>query len=333
VATKKVINLTNNLGQGAKPKEHNHHLDQPNCNIPTASSNSAIDTEKTDQKSDIFVSDTDSRGIVGGPEALANVVKHPNTDTHSVHNIATSEAQSANDKVDVESTSSSCASHTSRSQSSKSRGKKNKRQKAEACSKAKSNGNSTMTAGLEKTESSNEENAVVADSSLMDQPCAESDASPPRIRESSSSPEKKNESKQLVDYVVKCLTDYGICVVDFFMGEEKGTEIHQEVMSLQEKGALCDGQLIGKADPPRKIRGDQIVWVDRGDTDCSAITLLIQRLDNLVMKCNRLITLHNLNGRTKVSNHSVREVYCWLGNFCHLPCTGRLLLYFYESVS
>lgn len=114
-----------------------------------------------------------------------------------------------------------------------------------------------------------------------------------------SSTEKK-ETK-LADYVVKCLNDYGICVVDHFMGNEKCDDIFTEVIGLQEKGVFQDGQLVSQtASVTKKIRGDQIAWVEKGDPGIDHIGSLIHRLDKLIMTCTGHLGKYDINGRTKV---------------------------------
>ena len=105
---------------------------------------------------------------------------------------------------------------------------------------------------------------------------------------------------KLADYVVKCLNDYGICVVDHFMGAAKGHEIYQEVLNLQQMGVFLDGQLVSKTGSTKKIRGDKITWVEKGNAGIHHIGSLIHRLDTLIMTCNGRLDNHNINGRTKV---------------------------------
>ncbi|KAI0225863.1 hypothetical protein LSAT2_023432 [Lamellibrachia satsuma] len=104
---------------------------------------------------------------------------------------------------------------------------------------------------------------------------------------------------KLADYVVRCLIDYGICVVDRFMGNEKGSDVLQEVQQLEMSGVFSSGQLVSETDAMQKIRGDKIVWVEKGDAGCDHIGLLMGRLDSLVLACNGRLGRYNISGRTK----------------------------------
>ena len=108
-------------------------------------------------------------------------------------------------------------------------------------------------------------------------------------------------TSQLEDYVVRMLNEYGICVMDKFMGEVKGTQILNDVRQLHQSGAFQDGQVVSKTTNQRKIRGDQITWIERGEAGMDNISMLIARLDKLIMACNGKLKNCNIHGRTKVS--------------------------------
>ena len=122
-------------------------------------------------------------------------------------------------------------------------------------------------------------------------------------------PEKKEETK-LVDYVTKCLKDYGMCVVDNFLGAEKGEMILEEVLALSCAGCLKDGQISSgdQFNPEiRKVRGDKITWVEKGNSGCAQIGSLINRLDQLMKACNGKLGTHEINGRTQVRKQKTRR--------------------------
>lgn len=115
-------------------------------------------------------------------------------------------------------------------------------------------------------------------------------------------PGRKEETK-LVDYVTKCLKDYGMCVVDNFLGVEKGERVLAEVVSLCEAGCLQDGQISSaELSHPEmhKVRGDKIMWVEKGIPSCAYIGYLIERLDRLMKASNGRLGSREINGRTKV---------------------------------
>lgn len=104
----------------------------------------------------------------------------------------------------------------------------------------------------------------------------------------------------LSQYVVKCLNTYGLCVIDNFLGDAKGTEILNEVLTLQETGALSSGQLVNATSPNAAIRGDMITWVDGSEYGCTNVNVLISSIDAIVIQCQRNLG-KLINGRTKVS--------------------------------
>ncbi len=109
-------------------------------------------------------------------------------------------------------------------------------------------------------------------------------------------------TKSLGDYVVQCLNDYGLCVVDSFLGEETCMKILGEVKCMQENGEMCDGELVNKLEPVKKVRGDKIAWTEKGDEGRASLSVLIQKLDNLVMSCSRRFGQYVIGGRTKVTD-------------------------------
>ena len=124
-------------------------------------------------------------------------------------------------------------------------------------------------------------------------------AKPSSASQSNSLVAHPSETK-LADYVVRCLIDYGICVVDRFMGNEKGSNVLQEVQQLEMSGVFSSGQLVSETDAMQKIRGDKIVWVEKGDAGCDHLGLLMGRLDSLLLACNGRLGRYNISGRTKV---------------------------------
>ena len=112
---------------------------------------------------------------------------------------------------------------------------------------------------------------------------------------------EESKTKSLGDYVVKCLNDYGLCVVDNFLGEEICGKILDEVKSMQDKGLMCDGELVSKQATVKKVRGDKITWTEKGDPGREYLSVLIQKLDNLIMSCSQRFGRYVIGGRTKAS--------------------------------
>ncbi|CAH0550331.1 unnamed protein product [Brassicogethes aeneus] len=107
--------------------------------------------------------------------------------------------------------------------------------------------------------------------------------------------------------VIRDLTNYGLCVVDNFLGPALGQTVLREVLTLNQKGVFKDGQLVstkGNKGDLKTIRGDQICWVDGRESCCQNIGHLISKVDTLVMRANRMrdngkLGEYTINGRTK----------------------------------
>lgn len=109
--------------------------------------------------------------------------------------------------------------------------------------------------------------------------------------------------------VIRDLTNYGLCVVDNFLGQTLGKTVLREVLNLNKQGVFRDGQLVstkGNKSDLKTIRSDQICWVDGREPCCKNIGNLISKVDTLVMRANRMVNNgklgdYKIKGRTKVS--------------------------------
>nr|XP_022907963.1 egl nine homolog 1-like [Onthophagus taurus] len=109
--------------------------------------------------------------------------------------------------------------------------------------------------------------------------------------------------------VLRDMNDYGVCVVDNFLGEEKGRLVLKEVLNMYSSGVFKDGQLVsnrGRTDL-KTIRGDKIAWVDGKESFCNYIGSLISQVDAVIIRANKMenngkMGQYNINGRTKVRN-------------------------------
>lgn len=109
--------------------------------------------------------------------------------------------------------------------------------------------------------------------------------------------------------VIRDMNDYGVCVVDNFLGQEKGEAVLKEVLDMYSAGLFKDGQLVSNkagANDLKTIRGDQITWLDGKEKQCQNIGTLISRVDAIIMRANKMrnngkIGNYTINGRTKVS--------------------------------
>lgn len=123
----------------------------------------------------------------------------------------------------------------------------------------------------------------------------------------------RNNLEEFIDkicqYVIRDMDKYGVCVVDKFLGTEKGLAVLNEVLYMYSAGLFEDGQLVsnkGSANDLKTIRGDQIIWLDGKEHQCQNIGMLISQVDAIIMRANKMhnngkIGNYTINGRTKVS--------------------------------
>lgn len=111
----------------------------------------------------------------------------------------------------------------------------------------------------------------------------------------------ESRNKALSEYVSKCLNAYGVCVIDNFLGNDKGTDILDEVHDLYDNGDLSSGQLVNASSPKGVVRGDVITWVDGSEMGCSNVNFLISSIDAIMLHCQRTLGHYNIKGRSKVT--------------------------------
>lgn len=114
-------------------------------------------------------------------------------------------------------------------------------------------------------------------------------------------------TEEMCRNVIKDMNAYGVCVVDDFLGQERGRAVLAEVLNMYTKGIFKDGQLVTTTKGDQKsIRGDQITWIDGRERYCQNIGYLIGQVDAVIMRANKMLNngklgSYNINGRTKVS--------------------------------
>uniref|UniRef100_A0A8D8TYF1 hypoxia-inducible factor-proline dioxygenase n=2 Tax=Cacopsylla melanoneura TaxID=428564 RepID=A0A8D8TYF1_9HEMI len=120
--------------------------------------------------------------------------------------------------------------------------------------------------------------------------------------------------------VIRDMHQYGLCVIDKFLGEKRGLAVLDEVLRMYQSGVFKDGQLVRNKSNNKQdlktIRGDQITWMDGRETDCSNIGQLISKVDSIIMRANRMASNGHMgdyviNGRTKAM------VACYPGHGSH----------------
>lgn len=109
--------------------------------------------------------------------------------------------------------------------------------------------------------------------------------------------------------VINDMNNYGVCVIDSFLGEERGKLVLGEVLNMYKtKGIFKDGQLVSNRGNGnlKTIRGDEITWIDGKESYCRNVGNLISQVDNVIKRANRMcesgqMGRYNIHGRTKVS--------------------------------
>ncbi|XP_076164933.1 HIF prolyl hydroxylase [Ptiloglossa arizonensis] len=133
----------------------------------------------------------------------------------------------------------------------------------------------------------------------------------------------RNNLEELIDEicrnVIRDMDEYGVCVVDNFLGTEKGLAVLNEVLNMYSAGLFKDGQLVSNkagANDLKTIRGDQITWLDGKEKQCQNIGMLISQVDAIIMRANKMrnngkMGNYTINGRTKAM------VACYPGHGSH----------------
>ncbi|XP_020291080.1 egl nine homolog 1 isoform X2 [Pseudomyrmex gracilis] len=124
---------------------------------------------------------------------------------------------------------------------------------------------------------------------------------------------------KICQYVIRDMNEYGVCVVDKFLGKEKGLAVLNEVLDMYSAGLFKDGQLVSNkasANDLKTIRGDQIIWLDGKEQQCQNIGMLISQVDAIIMRANKMhnngkIGNYTITGRTKAM------VACYPGHGSH----------------
>ncbi|XP_065073253.1 egl nine homolog 1 [Ochlerotatus camptorhynchus] len=118
--------------------------------------------------------------------------------------------------------------------------------------------------------------------------------------------------------LIRDMNEYGVCVLDNFLGQDRGLHVLQEVTNMYSSGVFKDGQLVSNKGGKnmRHIRGDKIVWIGGGEPGCNNIGYLINRVDAIITNCKRMIN----NG--KLGQYNIRErtkamVACYPGHGSH----------------
>ncbi|GIY69981.1 egl nine homolog 1 [Caerostris extrusa] len=129
---------------------------------------------------------------------------------------------------------------------------------------------------------------------------------------------KSSTFNKMCDNIVRDLNDFGICVLDNFIGVKKGSLVLDEVKNLYYKGIFKKGELAIQ-NPYRKkesVRSDVTTWVNGTESECTNIGNLMKKLDMVVTTCNKvkstgLMSCYKLHRRTKAM------IACYPGDGTH----------------
>lgn len=118
--------------------------------------------------------------------------------------------------------------------------------------------------------------------------------------------------------LIRDMNEYGVCVLDNFLGQDRGLKVLREVTNMYSSGVFKDGQLVSNRGGKnmRHIRGDKIVWIGGGEQGCNNIGYLINRVDAIITNCKRMINNGKL-GRYNIRERTKAMVACYPGHGSH----------------
>ncbi|KAH8395541.1 hypothetical protein KR222_005277, partial [Zaprionus bogoriensis] len=124
--------------------------------------------------------------------------------------------------------------------------------------------------------------------------------------------------------IINDMNQYGLSVVDDFLGMDKGLKILNEVRSMYNAGAFHDGQLVhnmrtdaqSSAVRGDKIRGDKIKWVGGHEPGCSNVWYLTNQIDSVVYRVNTMKD-NGILGNYHIRERTRAMVACYPGSGTH----------------
>ncbi|XP_055696365.1 prolyl hydroxylase EGLN3 [Lutzomyia longipalpis] len=129
------------------------------------------------------------------------------------------------------------------------------------------------------------------------------------------------EQQRLEDLCMNLIRDmnaYGVCVMDKFLGDERGNKVRDEVINMYSAGLFKDGQLVsnkGRRDL-RHIRGDKIIWINGKEPGCRNIDYLINQVDSIITIANKMKNNGKL-GQYTIRERTMAMVACYPGSGSH----------------
>ncbi|KAH8418535.1 hypothetical protein KR009_011736 [Drosophila setifemur] len=124
--------------------------------------------------------------------------------------------------------------------------------------------------------------------------------------------------------IISDMNQYGLSVVDDFLGVETGLKILNEVRSMYNAGAFHDGMVVDnlRLDAPSsavrgdKIRGDKIKWVGGNEPGCRNVWYLTNQIDSVVYRVNTMKD-NGILGNYHIRERTRAMVACYPGSGTH----------------
>ncbi|XP_030374985.1 egl nine homolog 3 isoform X2 [Scaptodrosophila lebanonensis] len=134
---------------------------------------------------------------------------------------------------------------------------------------------------------------------------------------------RERRYEDLCRNIINDMNQYGLSVVDDFLGMEKGLQILNEVGCMYNSGAFQDGQLVHNmrtdarsAVRGDKIRGDKIKWVGGTEPGCSNVCYLTNQIDSVIYRVNTMKD-NGILGNYHIRERTRAMVACYPGSGTH----------------
>ncbi|KPJ18014.1 Egl nine-like 1 [Papilio machaon] len=115
-------------------------------------------------------------------------------------------------------------------------------------------------------------------------------------------------SYEICQRVIRDMTQYGVCVLDNFLGKDRGLLVLNEVLEMYRSGIFTAGQLVSSpaSTEAQTIRSDRITWIDGKEPHCFYIKQLISQVDKIILQANKMpnngkMGDYVIDGRTKIT--------------------------------
>ncbi|XP_068155517.1 prolyl hydroxylase EGLN3 isoform X2 [Drosophila tropicalis] len=139
--------------------------------------------------------------------------------------------------------------------------------------------------------------------------------------------ERERRYEDLCRNIINDMNQYGLSVVDDFLGPETGLKILNEVRSMYNAGAFQDGQLQTDQTNPttaaaptvrgdKAVRGDKIKWVVGNEAGCSNVRYLTNQIDSVVFRVNTMKD-NGILGKYDIRERTRAMVACYPGSGTH----------------